>query len=219
MLMRGENMFIWRQTKVYRAGTPNQPCVALTFDDGPDNKWTPKILDILRDKRVKSTFFVLGKFVERYPEIAKRITSEGHIIASHTYNHANLPRLTEKNIAAELDRASSAIDRATGKTPRLLRPPYGGHSPKMLNVTNSKGYFTVLWSIDTEDWRSLSASAIKRTVVQGTGSGDIVLFHSGEGPNLKGTVEALPGIINNLKGKGFTLVTVAELLELPAYRQ
>jgi peptidoglycan/xylan/chitin deacetylase (PgdA/CDA1 family) len=212
------NNTLGRQQAVYRMGDPNKPLVALTFDDGPDTKWTPQILNALATKGVKATFFVLGREVEKNPQVAARIVREGHVIANHGYTHVSLTQLSPAQMSAQLTRANSAIAAATGVQPRLLRPVGGAYNQTVLNVASQHGFSVILWSVDPQDWRGINAATIINRVVSNTGPGSIILLHSGEGPNLTGTVQAVPQIIDQLRARGLQFVTVAELLNLPAYR-
>ncbi|WP_050806954.1 polysaccharide deacetylase family protein [Acetonema longum] len=205
-----------RQAVVYRMGDPSKPLAALTFDDGPDTKWTPQILDILAAKGVKATFFVLGQEVEKNPRIAARIVREGHTIASHGYSHVSLTQLSLPQMFSQLSKANSAISAATGVIPGLLRPVGGAYNQQVLKTVTQNGFNLILWSVDPQDWRGLSAGAILNNVLSNTRAGGIILLHSGEGPNLTGTVQALPQMVDQLQAQGLRLVTVPELLGLSA---
>ena len=207
-----------RQQNVYRMGDPSKPLVALTFDDGPDTRWTPQVLDALSAKGVKATFFVLGKEVEKNPQIAARIVREGHAIANHGYNHVSLAPLSPDQIASQLNRANAAISAATGIQPRLMRPVGGAYNQKVINTAAQNGFSVIMWSVDPQDWKGASAGTITSNVLTNTRQGSIILLHSGEGPNLTGTVSALPQIIERLRAKGLQFVTIPELLNLAAYR-
>lgn len=205
-------------TEFYRQGDPNIKKIALTFDDGPDALWTPQILDVLRNKQVKATFFLIGKEVDKYPNVARRIAAEGHVIGNHTYDHVSLNQLAPENVADEIQRGNDAISRTAHVVPRLLRPPAGAEDPQVVNAAQQNGLSVILWSVDTEDWRGLDAATVKTGVLKSAKNGSIILQHSGEGPHLTGTVEALPQIIDALHNQGYTLVTVPELLNLPTYK-
>lgn len=207
-----------RQQAIYRMGDPSKPMVALTFDDGPDARWTPQILDVLANKGAKATFFVLGREVEKNPQIAARIVREGHVIGNHGYSHTLLTRLSSGQISSELARANNAISAATGVQPRLLRPVGGAFNQTVLNTATQNGFSVILWSVDPQDWKGINATTVVTRVLANTKQGSIILLHSGEGPNLTGTVQGLPRIIDQLRAKGLQLVTIPELLGLPAYK-
>lgn len=215
MKMRGNK---FRQQTIFRMGDASRPLVALTFDDGPDTKWTPQVLDALAGKGVKATFFVLGREVEKNPQIAARIVREGHSIANHGYTHISLANLSAAQIEMQLSQANSAINAATGVQPRLMRPVGGAYNQTVLDTAARNGFSVILWSVDPQDWRGASASAIVSRVLTAARPGSIILLHSGEGPNLQGTVQALPQIIDQLRARGLQFVTIPELLNIPAYR-
>lgn len=203
--------------KLYWAGSIQDKEVALTFDDGPEAVWTPKVLEILKQKNVKATFFVIGKQAQKYPEILQQINSEGHIIGDHTLNHVDLTKLDAAQVNQEIEECAIIIHEIIGKKPRLVRPPFGFHNPTADNVVYSKGRIIVLWSLDTEDWTGLDAEKIKARVLPKMQNGFIILQHAGENPKLGGSVQALPDIIDELKAQGYTFVTIPELLETDPY--
>lgn len=190
--------------------------VALTFDDGPDRTYTPQVLNILKGEQVPATFFVVGKEVSRNGDVAKRIVSEGHVIANHTWSHLYLPNLPDKRVEGELDRAVQAVKKATGKEMSLMRPPYGAVKGKEERITHI-GHRIINWDVDTNDWKPGRTSQQILAAVKGhTVPGSIVLMHSGGG-NRSATVQALPEIIRYLKQQGYEFVTVDQLLDVPAY--
>lgn len=204
--------------KLYWAGSDQDKIAALTFDDGPEENWTPKILDILKQKNVKATFFVIGKQAQKYPEMLRRINDEGHIIADHTYNHTDLKKLDEQQVNQEIEKCASTIREIIGKTPRFVRPPFGFHNETADNAIYSKGRIIVLWSIDTKDWTGLDAETIKSRVLPKMQNGFIILQHDGDNPKLGGSVTALPDIIDELQAQGYTFVTISELLDAEPYQ-
>lgn len=212
---RGSNI----SGKLYWAGRADEAKMALTFDDGPDLEWTPKILDILKEKQVKATFFVIGHQARKYPEMLKRIADEGHVIGNHTYDHADLTKLRPEVVAQEIDKCSDVIGNITGSRPRLVRPPFGFHNPAVDNVIYAKGDVIILWSTDPEDWRGADAKTVKTRILRRAKNGYITLQHDGVNVHLTGSVEALPAIIDGLRAKGYTLVTIPELLDLQAYQR
>jgi cellulose synthase/poly-beta-1,6-N-acetylglucosamine synthase-like glycosyltransferase/peptidoglycan/xylan/chitin deacetylase (PgdA/CDA1 family) len=187
---------------VRSAGMPAD-AVALTFDDGPDPRWTPLILDALRRHHAKATFFVVGSRVNRYPELTRRILAEGHELGVHTFTHADLAALPGWRRRLELDLTRTAIAAATGRTVRLLRPPYLS-SP----AAPPADYLTVLTDVDTQDWRRPGADAI----VAAAAPGGVVMFHDGGGDRSQ-TVAAVERIVADPAGRRF--VTISEGLGLP----
>lgn len=201
---------------VLRSGDPNSRYVALTFDDGPDDTYTPQILDILKSYGVKATFFFLGSHAEKYPDIVRRAVNEGHLVASHGYTHENFANLTPDQIRQNLRRSREILESLTGKKITFFRPPYAAINSRAVETIAAEGYKIVLWNVDSLDWRSLPKETVLANVLPATTSGSIILQHSAGGPgeDLSGTVQALPEIITTLQRRGFELVTVDRLLEL-----
>ncbi|MBP2645827.1 MAG: polysaccharide deacetylase [Firmicutes bacterium] len=211
--VRGHNI----PGKLYWAGSAYDKEVALTFDDGPETQWTPQILDILKAKNVKATFFVIGRQAEKYPEMLRRMVAEGHSIGNHTFDHADLTKMSPQEAEYEIDRCIQAVSRNTGKKPRLVRPPFGFHNTEVDNMIYAKNGLVILWSLDTQDWMGMSEEKIKTQVLSSMKNGFIVLQHDGENPKLGGSVQALPAIIDGLKAQGYAFVTIDELLETQPY--
>ena len=198
------------------AGGPHQ--VALTFDDGPDPTWTPKILDILREKGVLATFFILGQQAENYPALVRRVVAEGHEFGSHTYTHANLSLAGEQRTRLELDATQRLLQTITGRSTTLFRPPYEADArPGQLSevtplvVAQDLGYLTVMESIDPEDWERPGAETILQRVKDQRRNGSIILLHDAGGDRSQ-TVAALPRIIDYLRARGDQIVPVSQLL-------
>ncbi|TMQ91696.1 polysaccharide deacetylase family protein [Actinomadura soli] len=181
-------------------------CVALTFDDGPAAS-TGELLDILAARRVKATFFLIGKNVAEYPELVRREHEAGHEIADHSYSHANLGRASKKKIVSELTRTQDAIRQASGVTPTMLRPPYGSTSRRLSEITREMGLAQVLWTVDPQDWDSRDTEDVERRVLAAAKPGYIVLMHDIH----RTTVKAVPKIIDRLAAEGYVFVTVSEL--------
>ncbi|MBP2702779.1 polysaccharide deacetylase family protein [Microbispora sp. RL4-1S] len=205
-----ERELIARGRCIVHAGRA-QPEVALTFDDGPHPVHTPRVLDVLRRYRVTATFFCVGLHVRAHPGIAARIADEGHTLGNHTWSHPYLPDLGRDEVLGQVDRTAEALRRATGETPTLLRPPYGGRSPEVLSWLAEAGQTTVLWDVEAADWAMVGAPAIVRNVVDGTDFGSIILLHDGGGDRSQ-TADALPGILEFLLVRGCRFVPVDHLL-------
>jgi peptidoglycan/xylan/chitin deacetylase (PgdA/CDA1 family) len=189
--------------QVITHGPRRRKLVALTFDDGPSS-YTPDILRILRKKKARATFFMLGDQVASDPGTARRVLAAGHEIGNHSANHALLPGYSN------LKHANHQIREATGFKPCLFRPPYGAISSSVKQSARDLGMKSVLWDIDTSDWSTPGSGTI-RSRVSGASKGSIVLMHDGGGPRGQ-TVDALPGAIDNLRSRGFKFVTVTRLL-------
>lgn len=180
--------------------------VALTFDDGPLAATTPQLLDILKKKQVPATFFVVGTMAERAPEVLKREQKEGHEVGSHTTAHRSLATMSAGEIQAEKQQMNSIVERITGKGVSLARPPYGALSD---TVRGTMGQAMILWSVDPEDWRDRKAETVRTRVREMAHDGAVILLHDIH-PT---TVEAVPGIIDDLRADGYEFVTVSELAE------
>ncbi|MFF2480123.1 polysaccharide deacetylase family protein [Paenibacillus sp. NPDC058071] len=185
--------------------------IALTFDDGPDQRYTPAILDILKKKGVKATFFLVGQQVKKEPEVAKRIVDEGHAVGNHSMHHKKMSKLTDQEIADEISEADELIEKAIGEKPNMFRAPYGAVSDSLKKQLAEDGRTLVGWNIDTKDWAGTSPKAMREMIRKEADPGDIILMHSFGSKNIQHTVEALPGIIDDLKKMGYTFVTADEL--------
>ncbi|MBK8757430.1 MAG: polysaccharide deacetylase family protein [Actinomycetales bacterium] len=178
-------------------------CVALTYDDGPGPE-TGRLLDILTASQVKATFFVLGRSVTAYPDVVRREADLGMAIGNHTWNHRDMRRLTVEASLQELGTTRDLVERTSGAKVTVMRPPYGAFDER----TRTLGWPVVLWDVDSEDWRNRSATVTTQRVLSAVRPGSIVLMHDIHGSS----VDATPGIIAALKGRGFVFVTVPELL-------
>jgi peptidoglycan/xylan/chitin deacetylase (PgdA/CDA1 family) len=195
--------------------------VALTFDDVPDPRFTPQVLDVLRKKKVKATFFVVGTRSRKHPDLVRRIHKEGHNLGNHSYNHPDFSKLPLVKMQEQIGRAEKVIEGIVGFRPRLVRPPYGEILPSQLEWAKKRGYTVVNWDVDSADWRQLNADQVFRNVTRTVRPGSVVLMHAGggEGQNLSGTVRALPRIIDWLRAHDYEPVTLTELIHLPEKRK
>jgi peptidoglycan-N-acetylglucosamine deacetylase len=197
--------------------------IAITFDDGPDPSWTPKILDILKQKSAPATFFVIGYDASQWPEILKREYAEGHEIGNHTYTHPPWDDVSPTQIRWELNLTERLIESTLGVKPILFRPPFGiDHQPEYaeevahLPLAQDMGYIIVGQKIDPHDWKQVNgkqvpAQEIVDNVLRDAGDGNIVLFHDGGGDRTQ-TVAALPQIIDKLRAEGYQFVSVSDLI-------
>ncbi|MFJ8071857.1 polysaccharide deacetylase family protein [Peribacillus sp. NPDC096447] len=193
-------------------GNPSKKRIALTFDDGPEDIYTPQILDILRQKSVKATFFVVGKQAREYPELLKQIYREGHAIGNHTWGHQHLPDLTNQQFIENVQFTTAEIEKITGLKTDLFRPPYGEIQDQQVALLNNRGYRSIMWTADTMDWSGVSAEDIQSRVKQNASPGVIVLQHNYHASGKFETVKALPQIIDQLRAQGYEFVTVPTLL-------
>ncbi|GAA1722182.1 hypothetical protein GCM10009745_84070 [Kribbella yunnanensis] len=182
--------------------------VVLTFDDGPDPAYTPRVLEVLAKYDVKATFFEVGKNVARHPELTKRIHAAGHTIQNHTWNHADLRHQTAAGFRKQVGDTDQAIRSAAGITPTCLRPPYGGVSTTVRQRAKALGKELVLWTIDSRDWSKPGPAVIEKRVLGGVKSGSVILMHDGGG-NRSQTIAALPGILEKLKAQGYGFRTLS----------
>jgi len=187
--------------------------VALTFDDGPHATYTDKVLSILEKYGIKATFFMVGSNAEAMPETVKKVYDAGHEIGNHTYDHIYVTKHPRSYTKDQIEKTSGVISRITGERPKLFRPPGGICDKSAAEFIRSLGYECVLWSVDTRDWALPGVEKVVRTVVRETSGGDIILFHDF---NRKGspTPEALERIIPMLIEKGYSFVTVSELIAI-----
>lgn len=197
--------------RYFYQGNANLPEVALTFDDGPNPGFTPQILAILKRYHVQATFFDLGRLVELYPDLVRQEIADGHIVGDHTRSHPYLPGLSLKAIKAQIAQTSDAIERATGTRPLFFRPPYGSVSSDTLTAINSFGMTTVIWDDEARDWSIPGTSVIVSRILNLATNGAIILLHDGGG-NRWQTVAALPTIIEQLRARHYSFVTMAQLV-------
>lgn len=186
--------------------------IALTFDDGP-SQYSGQILDILKSKGVKATFFDVGTSAAAYPNLEQRMLNEGHQVASHSNTHAYLPDLDANALCSELQEGFNNIKAASGVETTVMRAPYGSFGVDQWKQAAGIVSMNVLWDIDTLDWKMPGAQAIHDTVLNNAHNGAIVLMHDGGGDRSQ-DVQALPGIIDDLKKQGYTFVTIEQLASM-----
>ncbi|ACV62653.1 polysaccharide deacetylase [Desulfofarcimen acetoxidans DSM 771] len=184
--------------------------VALTFDDGPDNKITPQILKVLKEKKVNATFFVIGINAAKYPDILKQISQDGHVIGNHSWFHAS--NYNRDSLINEILDTEKIITKATGQNIHLFRPPFGNLDEQSLIALHDLGFKIIGWSSDSQDWRGISSEKVTSNIFKDVSPGAIILQHSYNNPKLINTISALPEIIDRLRREGYTLVTIPELL-------
>lgn len=179
--------------------------VALTFDDGPHPVYTPMLLDGLKERGVKATFFVTGENAQAYPELVQRMSEEGHLIGNHTYSHVELSAVGQEVFLKELEQTSQILEELTGEEILFVRPPYGEWNKDIEVLCNM---FPVLWDVDSLDWSSKNTQAVVKRVLQDVEDGDIILMHD----SYLSTVEAVFYLIDTLSDMGYEFVTADELL-------
>ena len=187
------------------------PYIAITFDDGPHGTLTPRLLDILAKRNIKATFFVLGQCVQEYPEILKRMADEGHEIANHSWSHPAFAKLSNEAVRSQINQCQQAITGVTGKPASLLRPPYGSITQTQRQwITRDLGLKIILWSVDPLDWKFRNAVRVEQSILSQTKNGAIILAHDIH-PT---TIDAMPGTLDALLGRGYKFVSVSDLLAM-----
>ncbi len=185
--------------------------IAMTFDDGPHPQHTPRLLDMLRARNIKATFYVVGSNVGLYPQIVRQVVAEGHEVGNHSYSHKLLSKMSDAAIREDLTRCRDAIGKAAGVQPRTMRPPYGGLLQRQREWVHAEfGYPTILWSVDPLDWKRPGPGVVCSRILSQTTSGSIVLAHDLHGA----TVDAMPATLDGLLQRGFQFVTVSQLLAM-----
>ncbi|MEN6357046.1 MAG: polysaccharide deacetylase family protein [Armatimonadota bacterium] len=204
----------WRGEVIYRVPTKEKVC-ALTYDDGPHPKYTPEILAILKRYNVKATFFMIGRDMEKYPDVVKDVLEQGDVIANHTYTHPrNIEANTQAQVIKELEKCEDVIERMTGKRAHLFRPPRGMIDGMVFTIAEEEGYRTVLWTVCADHHDAPTPEAMAKRVIQHIRPGAVILAHDGSFPSRWKDVAATPLIIEELRKKGYRFVTVPELIEI-----
>lgn len=208
--------------KVWSNGNRDRPRIALTFDDGPNEPYTSRVLGVLEQYGVKATFFVIGQNVQRHPEVCRRIATTGNVVGNHSYHHhKSLCLRLGRAITREIEMSHQAIHECTGFEPKLFRPPHGFRTPWLMRTVHRLGYTVVTWDNMTGDWRAnTSVDEIVRVIVRRAKPGSVIVLHDGRdtrpGYDRSQMLQALPQIIDILRQRGFDFVTIPELLGLEA---
>jgi peptidoglycan-N-acetylglucosamine deacetylase len=197
----------WQFPQSTTTTTTSRPVLSLTFDDGPNETFTPQILDVLARANVKATFFVLGSAVERSPELARRIVADGHRVANHSWDHANLTAVDADVLDEEIDKTTAVITAVTGVTPRCLRPPFGKTNDAVRVAARASGLAIANWSKDTRDYERPGVRSIVARAIEGAVPGGVILFHD-SGPDVSQTVAALPAIITGIQKRGLRIAPI-----------
>lgn len=222
------SFFLWRAANdpgsewfgpVASHGPTDRREVAITFDDGPDPQWTAEVARILADHRAPATFFLVGKAVDEWPAVARRLHDEGHLLGNHSYSHDYWHWLDPRY--PELDRTEDVIHEKLGVCPALYRPPHGQRTPFLLHHVDANGMRTVTWDVSAEDWEDDDGERVARRILDQVGPGSIILLHDGSDGN--GTADrrvlttALPLILDGLAAQHLTPVRLDDLLDTPGY--
>ncbi|HVP53430.1 MAG TPA: polysaccharide deacetylase family protein [Candidatus Eisenbacteria bacterium] len=190
--------------------------LALTYDDGPNDPHTLRLIEVLARHEVKATFFVLGQFVEQKPEIARALASAGHTIGNHSWDHPRLIFASNAELRRQVEQTQAAIVDACGVTPTLFRPPYGGRRPGTLSAIRKLGLEPVMWNVTCYDWKATSAARVFAHAQRQIRGGDVILLHDGDqaqmGADRSHTVAATDRLIGHYKAEGYEFVTVPEMM-------
>jgi peptidoglycan/xylan/chitin deacetylase (PgdA/CDA1 family) len=190
--------------------------IALTYDDGPNDPYTLRLLEMLARHDVKATFFLIGRFVAQKPEIAREVASAGHAIGNHTFNHPNLIFCSATRVRSELEQCRKILADNVGDHSKVWRPPFGARLPHVLSVGRKLGLEPVMWTVSSNDWKIRTADGIEQRVAERIRGGDIVLMHDGAhvrmGANRAPTVEATDRLIRRFKDQGYEFVTVSQMV-------
>lgn len=203
-----------KELPIYCVNT-NKPQISITFDAAWGNEDTQKILNILKENNVKSTFFMTGGWVKQYPNDVKAIYEQGHDLGNHSANHKNMSSLSNEEICNELDPVTEDVKKLTSYQMNLFRPPYGDYDNHVIVKARECGYFSIQWSVDSLDWKNYGVDAIVNEVLNNKElkAGAIILMHNGA----KYTAQALSKIIEGLKNKGYEIVPVSQLIYTDNY--
>lgn len=204
-----ENKKILEQNNGIAIGNNTDKCVYLTFDEGYEAGYTPKILSTLKENNVSATFFITAHYLNTQPELVKQMIDEGNIVGNHTVNHKSMPSLTESQINEEVMNLHKSIYEKFGYEMKYIRPPMGEFSEKTLNITNSLGYKTVMWSFAYEDWnedKQPDENSSKQKILDNVHNGEIILLHG----NSKTNTNILDAIIKEIKNMGYEFKSLNE---------
>jgi len=205
--------------EVFLRGRTKKKQVALSFDDGPDDYWTPLILDALLTEGVKATFMCVGQRVNQNPKMMERIMKEGHVVGNHTWSHPNLTKISRNEIQKQVIDTDKVIQQTAGVVPMLMRPPYGAINDAVIQEMISLKKKIIYWDVDSLDWAGLTAPQVVANILSHVTPGAIVLQHfaGGEGESLADTVQSIPYVIHTLRDEGYTFSTIPQQLNLKAY--
>ena len=190
--------------------------IALTYDDGPNDPHTLRLLEVLAKRSVHATFFLIGRYVQQRPEIVREIVSAGHVVGNHTFTHPLLIFKSEAEIRQQLSACRSALQDAVGSPSRLFRPPFGGRRPAVLRIARELGLEPVMWNVTGYDWNAPPAATIERKVTNQIRGGDVILLHDGGhkqmGADRSQTVIATDHLLTPYKAEGYEFVTIPQMI-------
>lgn len=197
--------------------------IALTYDDGPNDPHTLKLLEVLAKHDVRATFFMIGRFVRQRPDIVRAVAQAGHVIGNHTFTHPLMIFKSANETRSQLSDCRQALADAIGEHSNLFRPPFGGRRPATLRIARELGLETVMWNVTGYDWNAPPASEIENKVLRQMHGGDVILLHDGGhkmmGADRSQTVIATDNLIRRYRGRGFEFVTVTEMMRAVSHHQ
>ncbi len=190
--------------------------LALTYDDGPNDIYTPRLLEVLATHDVRATFFMIGRYVQQRPQIAREVASAGHAIGNHTFTHPNLAVLSRLQTRIQIEECGRALEDAVGQHSNLFRPPFGGRRPDTLRIVRQLGLWPILWNVTCFDWKAPSADYVEHHAVRRIVGGDVILLHDGNhrklGADRDHTIQATDRLIRRYKAQDYEFVTLTEML-------
>lgn len=193
---------------IYSVDCQDKKC-SITFDCAWGAHDIPDILDILDKYNAKATFFIVGLWAEKFPDMVKLIADRGHTVANHGYSHAHMAQIPESKIEEEIERCTDTLEKIIGERTNLFRPPYGEYNAATIKTAKRLGYYTIQWDVDSLDWKkNMSEQDIFNRVTSRVDYGSIILFHN----DTQYTVKVLPSILENLTNNGYTCVSVSDLI-------
>jgi len=191
--------------------------LALTYDDGPNDPHTLRLIEILSKHDVRATFFCIGRYAQQKPQIVRELVKAGHVVGNHTYTHPNLALQSQTQARIQLTTCQSILSDVTGTAPKLFRPPYGGRRPAILRIAREMELAPVMWSITCYDWSATSPEQIERHVKRQLHGGDVILLHDGRhtdmGVDQTHTVMATDRLIAKYKAEGYKFLTIPEMMQ------
>jgi peptidoglycan/xylan/chitin deacetylase (PgdA/CDA1 family) len=195
---------------------PGSKQLALTYDDGPNDPHTLRLLEVLTKHEVHATFFLIGRYVKQRPDVAREIVQAGHAVGNHTFSHPNLIFASTGQVRTEVQQCAQTLDDAVGQHSRLFRPPFGGRRPATLRIARSLGLEPVMWNVTGWDWKGKPAEYVEHKVHEQIRGGDVVLLHDGGnaffGADRSQTVLATDRLITRCKSEGYEFVTIPVMM-------
>jgi peptidoglycan/xylan/chitin deacetylase (PgdA/CDA1 family) len=196
--------------------------LALTYDDGPNDPHTQRLLDVLARHDVRATFFLIGRYVQRRPDIVHELVKAGNEVGNHTFTHPLLTFKSAQEVRSELEQCDKALTEAVGEHPNLFRPPFGGRRPAVLRVARRMGLEPIMWNVTGYDWNATAAEPIEQKVASQVQGGNVILLHDGGhrefGANRSYTVTATDRLISRYKSEGYEFVTIPQMMRKPDFR-